>query len=470
MVVGYDQSTSTTAHANAMSQQARRPGWEQAYIDYESLWSLLEEVEMLYQTSEEEAKRQIEPGFSASASFEKSKDVDDDVDVDTEHEALLRSAEDGGGGGGISYEATNDINNLDSKLSPSEEMTEPAIDKAIEHSEHFLRSLRKQVEKVSLFALSRQGGLADAVGSLRFNPYLTSGSDGDLSTLTRDRDRDPGLTIRHDSKGKNTGASSSSNGLGGGGKGGGGKGTSGSYGSMNDYSGDTSVDNSNHSGRSTSSDNPSLFMDELSFLLPQISRVKASASAATADRGGGKENSSLQFRESLDNAPRPMFTGKAILQRGFASETSFTTAVGMAIGIGASSSDASGKWKHDSFGNYVKASNSNEQTIDGSAVGGGMGMGMGMSMGLTSDAEVEMNDVNQDEENKPSPTLDPYTLIGVELLHLLRFICVNAMVSSRYTIHTYIHTHTYIYICFLVHFTHSPTCHTGSAQNPQKIR
>ena len=459
-MVGYDQSTSTTAHANAQSQQARRPGWEQAYIDYESLRSLLEEVEVLYQTSEEEAKRQIEPGFSASASFEKSKGVDDDVDVDvdvdTEHEALLRSAEDGGGGGGgdrISYEATNDINNLDSKLSPSEEMTEPAIDKAIEHSEHFLRSLRKQVEKVSLFALSRQGELADAVGSLRFNPYLTSGSDGDLSTLTRDRDRDPGLTIRHDSKGKNTGASSSSNGLGGGGKG-----TSGSYGSMNDCSGDTSVDNSNHSGRSTSSDNPSLFMDELSFLLPQISRVKASASAATAtaDRGGGKENSSLQFRESLDNAPRPMFTGKAILQRGFASEASFTTAVGMAIGIGASSSDTSGKWKHDSFGNYVKASNSNEQTIDGSAVGGGMGMGM--SMGLTSDEEVEMNDVNQDEENKPSPTLDPYTLIGVELLHLLRFICVNAMVSSTYTVNTSIHPsiHTYVYICLFVHF-HSLT-------------
>ena len=240
---------------------------------------------------------------------------------------------------------------------------------------------------------------------------------------------------------------------------------------MNDCSGDTSVDNSNHSGRSTSSDNPSLFMDELSFLLPQISRVKASASAATAtaDRGGGKENSSLQFRESLDNAPRPMFTGKAILQRGFASEASFTTAVGMAIGIGASSSDTSGKWKHDSFGNYVKTSNSNEQTIDGSAVGGGMGMGM--SMGLTSDEEVEMNDVNQDEENKPSPTLDPYTLIGVELLHLLRFICVNAMVSSTYTVNTSIHTyiHMYIYACSSI-FTPSPTCHTGSAQNPEKIR
>jgi hypothetical protein len=34
-----------------------------------------------------------------------------------------------------------------------------------------------------------------------------------------------------------------------------------------------------------------------------------------------------------------------------------------------------------------------------------------------------------DDNDEGATNLDPFTLVGVELLHLLRFICVNAMVS-----------------------------------------
>ncbi len=295
-MVGYGESLA----------KARRPGWESAYIEYGNLKLIVEEVERLYKTLEET------PFNSPTASFNDEK------------EALLEEG----------------MNSLDEA---------ETLEKAAAHSELFLRVLRKQVEKVSLFALSRQGELADAVGSLRFNPYLT-GDDG--SAMSKDPSfvgEPQKLVIRHDSKGNMK--------------------QNGSYGAL-------SNNNSNISEESSIDVSHSPYVDELSFLLPQVSRH-------ISDKG---DNSSLRFRESLDTAPRPLFTGKAVLQIKHADSTS--------------------PLNLDEF-----ASNRNGYGATSNGVG-----------------NKEWMQHDEEKDDKKVPVLDPYTLVGVELLHLLRFICINAMV------------------------------------------
>ncbi len=91
----------------ASLRRARRPGWENAYLNYTALRSQLEEIEALCKES-----------------------------------------------------ATPDIQ-LPFGYDPNE--------KAVEILEKkFLALLRKEIEKVSLFTLTRQGEIAEAVGSLRF--------------------------------------------------------------------------------------------------------------------------------------------------------------------------------------------------------------------------------------------------------------------------------------------------------------
>ena len=271
--------------------KARRPGWDSAYLDYATLKSMLEEVEKLYKACEESAA-----GISTAR--------------EGEEEALL---EDG------LYSGANEL------------YRESLEVLAHQHSEHFLRTLRKQVEKVSLFALSRQGELADAVGSLRFNPYL-DGSEKEESPIKRmpsNLSTTENLTIRHDSKAK------------------------GGYGSISMHS-DSSDDNDIANN---------VLSDELSFLLPQISHQTRRNMNGSIPRP----------RESLETSPRPMFSGRAVF-----------------------------KPKYRGF----EESQHLDQPLE-----------TGEGLGPDPDSLVG------------SSPLDPYTAVGVELLHLLRYVCINAVVS-----------------------------------------
>jgi hypothetical protein len=96
--------TATTSPKHAMVgygsslRRSRRPGWEDAYLDYDALRSILEQIQYLYEDE-------------------------------------------------IPLPPDNDEERLQQK---------------------FLTRLRKEIEKVSLFTLLKQGEIAEAVGSLRF--------------------------------------------------------------------------------------------------------------------------------------------------------------------------------------------------------------------------------------------------------------------------------------------------------------
>ena len=118
-------------------RRARRPGWEHAYLDYDGLRSLLEEIESLCNADS--------PALGTRS--------DDNT---TTTEGVMRSLE-----------------------------------------EVFLLRLRKEIEKVSLFTLGRQGEIAEAVGSLRFKEeadrlkiFHPSGSNWPGPYYNKDNDDD----------------------------------------------------------------------------------------------------------------------------------------------------------------------------------------------------------------------------------------------------------------------------------------
>jgi len=93
----------------ATLRRSRRLGWEDAYLEYENLRSLLEEIEAL-------CKESATPAIALPPGYDPNEDAVDSLE------------------------------------------------------EQFLQKLRKEIEKVSLFTLTRQGEIAEAVGSLRFGP------------------------------------------------------------------------------------------------------------------------------------------------------------------------------------------------------------------------------------------------------------------------------------------------------------
>ena len=373
-------------------EKARRPGWDAAYLDYASLKSLLEEVERLHAAATSAGD---DINGSSSSSYSKgdflaaaSGEANDEFEVsdvisstkglshrspknmvdakDSEMVALLGTtslspSQQMGLSSTSMHRASTSNDDQEANLSlktiaedvPDKNLVSSTLlnsqrkliqFKAYEASELFLGTLRKEVEKVSLFALSRQGELADAVGSLRFNPHLDGGRDDPLKF--------PNLIIRHDSKCN----------VGGGGE----------YGSFHS---DATPQHSMTS--SESEDDP--MADELWFLLPSVTPGSRKIMGGPGDNTTLTSNSSLLFRESLETtAPRPLFRGDAILRT---------------------------------------KNNRNEQDKVGQSLGNS-----------SSNLETE-NEISDESGTK---TLDPYTFIGVELLHLLRFICVNAMVRHRY--------------------------------------
>ena len=336
-------------------RNARRAGWSAAYLDYDSLKSLLEEVERLYKAFDEQTAGQQEESSSSRRGGEVELLLSPKSNIHGNAaviEAGLGGADPSGGGGPY---------HSGSGVQPSNGLVRQALEvKMHEQSERFLRTLRKQVEKVSLFALSRQGELADAVGSMRFNPFL-DGSD-ELSTMSRlsARSSPPSkkenLTVRHDSRGN----------------------IKGEYGSM--HSSDSNLSNLEFNAE-TYADSP--IADDLWFLLPNIS----------PRRGNDVNNSSLRLRETLDTAPRPLFTGRAVLK---------------------STQKKNVPWQKSGHGSWEKKE--------------------GLALDDNEERDNEWSSTMENGDEEEGPTFDPYTLIGVELLHLLRFICVNAMVSERFLI------------------------------------
>jgi hypothetical protein len=132
--------------------RARRPGWEDTYLDYDSLNKLLKEIDRLCGTRR------------AALSARLGVDVQD-----------------------VEESTGNDDNVF------------KEIDEDIQDLFHlFLTKLQTETEKVSLFVLSKQGQLADAVGALRFgiaagqiaNPTTSiGGSSNHLSSLDVDSER-----------------------------------------------------------------------------------------------------------------------------------------------------------------------------------------------------------------------------------------------------------------------------------------
>jgi len=121
------------------------------------------------------------------------------------------------------------------------------------------------------------------------------------------------------------------------------------------------------------------------FLLPSIKPGGRKIMTGAGNNTALPSNSSLLFRESLDTtAPRPLFTGDAILSTKNKDRNEPDQVV-------------------QSLGNVIEQ--------------------QGDIQFLQSNLETERDE--SDESRIKS--LDPYTFIGVELLHLLRFICVNAM-------------------------------------------
>jgi len=90
-------------------KRSRRLGWEAAYVDYDALRTILERLE---------------------------------------DEGMVTTDESHNGGGAATVVVDEDL--------------------ALQLENQFLALLRKEIEKVSLFTLGRQGEIAEAIGSLRF--------------------------------------------------------------------------------------------------------------------------------------------------------------------------------------------------------------------------------------------------------------------------------------------------------------
>mmetsp|Transcript_13898 Transcript_13898/g.26167 ORF Transcript_13898/g.26167 Transcript_13898/m.26167 type:complete len:1367 (+) Transcript_13898:71-4171(+) len=414
-------------------ERARRPGWDAAYLDYASLKSLLEEVERLHTAATRApgggddvngsngnghshgsytSKRGDFLTAPASSGVGKECTVAGNNNTNSsELVALLGTTasisplmqQQGAGAVSTISSKSDDPTNLFLKTVVEGDMEEENLAasttlikspkqriqfQAYEASELFLSTLRKEVEKVSLFALSRQGELADAVGSLRFNPPLDDGGAGgrgdELSKSSHPLFQ-KNLTVRHDSKSHHDG---------------------GDYGSIQEeqhnhqsFRSDTNLANDDEGHSFEPEDGP--MANELWFLLPTITPGRTtSTSSASGGSTVTTTNSSLLFRESLETstAPRPLFTGDAILRT--------------------KNGDSSTKWRQP-----------------GSTT---MNAALSISNGGAEQEECEEGRDAEGARGGGTPhhheggeqcydCLDPFTFIGVELLHLLRFICVNAM-------------------------------------------
>ena len=160
-------------------RQARRQGWYDAYLDYDRLKRILHEIEALYTDLSVETAH--------VDSIKKALSHDAPRASTTEHAALL--VVEGGRRQRIFSDPTHSTSDTMPNVAyvkSANARLDDANQKARVLAEKFLDLVHSEVEKVFLFALARQGEIADAVGSLRFASSLLrlSISSGELTNLS----------------------------------------------------------------------------------------------------------------------------------------------------------------------------------------------------------------------------------------------------------------------------------------------
>jgi len=263
-------------------RKARRIGWESTYLDYDGMKCLLSDL---------------------------------DENISLHHRASMKFT-------GIEYNES--IGLLETGLNLQYTSAETKLN-ICETSDYFLQMLRREVEKVSLYTIKRQGEIADALGDLRFSYNAPKG------------ERKEPLWVEHNSE----------------------RGFFRSI-SDDDVSGEAVL----------SSAAEETLIDDLAALLPKFKNKNVELNS-----------SMLRQAESLKpSGPRPMFRGSGIFQS-------------------AEIMGSKDETYYDSDDEWVPIDNNS----------------------TNNDADV------QEEEGN----LGHYTILAVELLHLLRYICVNAMAMRK---------------------------------------
>ncbi len=271
--------------------KARRPGWEMAYLDYNELKLLLDELDKVI--------------------FKFCSMAEDDL-MCSEKSSLL--------------DYSHQHNSLHSS-SHIETYQEELSSKA----EQFLYLLRKEVEKVSLYSILRQGELADAIGSLRFN--FDEKKEGDVELGRK-------LTLRY-------------------------------YSEKESFFEAVTDEDSGEKVLSSAAE-ATLFHD-LSALLPNLGSSSPS-------------HESIRFKDAtnLNIESRLMFAGSGVFN----------------------------PIEHNSITNSNLATNPSVDESDNCWIP------------ITEDGSEDSYKVTEPDHT------DDYTIVAVEVLHLLRYICINAMVRA----------------------------------------
>eukprot|EP00554_Chaetoceros_debilis_P008935 CAMPEP_0194105894 /NCGR_PEP_ID=MMETSP0150-20130528/6008_1 /TAXON_ID=122233 /ORGANISM="Chaetoceros debilis, Strain MM31A-1" /LENGTH=1264 /DNA_ID=CAMNT_0038793885 /DNA_START=23 /DNA_END=3814 /DNA_ORIENTATION=+ len=180
--------------------EAKRPGWDN--LDYASLKILLKEYSHLLEKIADrqshnsgtsrglKSPTKTSDNASNTVGERKTQSKPQPEESSNENSALL--LESGLRNSYLSSDGVDVDDNIvdDANVQPYPKIEEDFLsieeleDEAYELSEKFLQELRTEVERISLFTLSRQGELSDATGSLRF-PYLR-GAKYSTATLGHD--------------------------------------------------------------------------------------------------------------------------------------------------------------------------------------------------------------------------------------------------------------------------------------------
>lgn len=272
--------------------KARRPGWEMAYLDYNELKLLLDELNKII--------------------FKFCDMAEDDYLMYSENSSLLDFSD-----------QHNSLHSSSHVKTYQEELSTKA--------EQFLYLLRKEVEKVSLYSILRQGELADAIGSLRFN--FDEKKEGDIELGQK-------LTLRHYSERDAF---------------------------FEAVTGEDSAENI------LSSAAEATLVHDLSALLPNLGSSSPS-------------HESIRFKDAthLNIESRLMFAGSGVFN----------------------------PIEHNSSANSNIATDTGVDESDNCWI-----------------PIIEDGSKDSCTETEPDHT-DDYTIVAVEVLHLLRYICINAMVRA----------------------------------------
>ena len=235
-------------------------------------------------------------------------------------------------------------------ISPTSTNPKIKIDAQIQSkAEDFLQLLRKEVEKVSLYAISRQGELADAIGSLKFN------CDEVKDALERP------LSLQHHSDSE-------------------------IFSVVDDDSAENQI--------SSAAENT--LVDDLSALLPSISQLQSSSL---------NSNSSTIDHGRLKMGSRPMFKGSGIFRKSITKDDNISIDNGNGEHI---------EEKHSSDSqNWIPLTDE------------------GFSLNrILADDDISLDESERLPSSCHDGNINDFTIVAIEVLHLMRYICINAMVSD----------------------------------------